>query len=329
MLVGHRPPSPHLGYVDQIVGEGASDIDFLFFNGPLKRDDVDVVHVHDLDGLLGGPGATGTQRLENARAVAKHLRRHRISLVRTVTGDAEQAGDGWADRMATRILDRATTAFVVFDEATRTPDPARTTVIPFAHPGERFLGFPRTEQVPGRLLCISPTFLEPRAAGALKVFSVTDTPGLSLRIVGEVSSEFETLIPRVAARRPDDISTRIERISDGAMVMEISAAELVILPRIETLDDLTVLFTALSLDRPVLVPETGPLRRQADEVGPGWVHLHAGPLTAQLVDETIARLRDADRVGPVDLERRHPDAVAAKYAALYGDAAHRKTIRIQ
>lgn len=316
VLMGHRPPQPNVRYVDQVLGERLSDIDFQFFQGALSRYDVDVVHVHRLESLLGGPKKSSAERLAAATELVKTLASNRIALVQTLCGRRQGGQEEWCN-----VIDQATSAFIVLDEATPTPSEQDTTLIPHAHYRDRFLGYPRAEQVRGRILALSRDRLGSTSEAPLKTFGLTDTPGLSLRVVGEADASFADLAARARARNPDTVSTCLERISDGAAVMEITAAELVILSGTQSLDELSMLFLALSLDRPVMVEESETMRLLSEEVGPGWIFQHVGPLTAELLDETIADVRRIPRADSPKFNGRGWDSTAAKYAQVFHAAA--------
>ncbi|SDT47372.1 hypothetical protein SAMN04489812_6081 [Microlunatus soli] len=323
MLIGHRPPAPAVRYVDQIVGDDPSDIDFRFFGGMLKQFDVDVVQLVDPIRALG-PRKTAEQRRAQALQLVQTLAEHRIALVQTVLpGTADESVHGGPSDDSRMIIDRATDAFIALDDVTATPDPARTTVIPHRHYRDRFVGYPRDAQVPGRLLSVSRAGLARAAQGPLKVFSLTHTPGLSLRVVGDGDFGLDELAARAIARTPETVSARLEHVSDAQLVNQISAAEMVFLPDPASLDDLSTLLLTLSLDRPVVLPSSPTARRLAEQVGTGWVHCLPSPLTAELLDNTITAVRTTPRAPRPDLRGRDADAVAARYAALYRAVAER------
>ncbi|QKJ20352.1 hypothetical protein [Microbacterium hominis] len=301
----HRPPAPILRYIDQVVGDD-SDIEFRFSQGVLTRFDVDVVHVVEpnLDQLLGTRGASGLQRVLATLALRRNLRRHRIALVRTLPGVGERVSRGRGERLARRILDGATSAFITFDETTPTPDAARTTVIPHAHFRERFVGYPRAEQIPGRILCVVSGALPNSVRSMLTIANLSDAAGVTLRIAGDAPDELGIAVHSAIARCAGLVSARLERLSDGAQVQELDAAELVAVPQVTSLEDLQLVFLALSLDRPVLTPRTDQMAELAAAVGPGWVNLCDGPITAQDLDDALECIRGGTPPTRPDLDGR-------------------------
>lgn len=305
-----------VGYADQVIGDQLADVEFTFFVGSYRYPDVDVVHFHDVDGFLGGRTKAQKERVAAATAIVDHAQSNGVALVRTVLDSSSSPGDP-----AVEILDQATSRFIVLDQVTATPYSDRTTVVPHAHYRDRFLGYPRGQQVPGRLLCIARMGVSRAADGPLRVFSVTDTPDLSLRVVGAPDPALESLLPRAIARNRATVSVRTEMLSDAEMIREIDGAELVVLPGAESLADRGLAFTVLSADRPVLLPDSGAARALAEDVGPGWVHRHTGPITAEVIDETVATMRSAAPAAHPALDERSLASTAAAYAEVYSSAA--------
>lgn len=313
-----RPPAPFLRFVDQVVEDGASGIEFRFSQGLLTRFDLDVIHVLDseLDYLLGAPQSATLQRLIATSALARNLRRHGIALIRTLVEELPREGTALG-RRARRILDDATTHFVVQDSAVASPAPERTSVIPHAHFRDRFVGFPLSALTPNLVLIPASAELPEEAVPLLSVPRVSRTPGLNMRLIGLTGAEGRTAAASVLARHPHLGSTRWERISDGSLAAEITAAELIVLPRVTSPSDLQMAFVALSLDRPVLTCRTPVLADLATQIGPGWLFLADGAITATDIDHALARTRDIERAPRPDLSGRALDLTRNRYAELF------------
>lgn len=310
-----------LRYVDQVVGS-PTGVEFRYSQGVLTAFDVDVVHVADphLDHLLGTRGASGSQRVLAVLALARNLRRHRIALVRTLH-ESRRRRAGRAHELANRLLDRATTSFIVLDPATPTPDAARTTVIPHAHFRDRYVGYPRADMVRGRILCIAAGELPVEARGLLAIPRVVDTEGVTVRLAGTVDRGLEESVRSALAQHSATVSARLELLSDGAQVQEIDSAELVVVPRVDTLSQLQLVFLALSLDRPVLVPRTTAMTRLSGQLGEGWVWTSDGPVTAHVIDDAFAAIRGVDRSARPALDDRDLGTIHAAYEAVFRAAA--------
>lgn len=274
----------------------------------------DVVHVHRLNPLLG-PRVSGPKRVLIVAAVAVLLKRHRIALVRTVHGPRSP---GAVAALSNWILDRVTTSFVVLDATTSVPRGRPVRVIPHGHHRDRFIGYPRAVQVPERVFCIAPVAPGRDPEGPLH--DLTSPSGLPLRVVGEASPELAGITGEVPVAT-EPAGARVERVSDGALVAEMSAAGLVVVPRATELEDVSLLLLALSLERPVLVPDTDMTRRLSDEVGAGWVHRYAGALTPERLDAATQELRTNPPAERPNLDGRDPGDTEARYAEVFRAAA--------
>lgn len=113
------------------------------------------------------------------------------------------------------------------------------------------------------------------------------------------------------------IHARLDLIPDSEMQLYLRAADLVVLPYDEILNSGSALL-ALSFDRPVLAPAKGALRELARTVGPEWVRLFDGELTAELLDEALRATRAlADR--RPNLESYEWPRIAEATACAYAD----------
>lgn len=323
----HRPPAPLLRYVDQIVGSGSERLEFRFSQGVLTRFDIDVLHVADeyLGHLLGSPDTETPESILSVAVLARNLRKHNIALVRTISrASPEPARQSFA-RRARSILDKATDAFIVFDESTSTPAPAKTTLIQHAHYRDRFLGFPRSDAVRNRVLCIASPQPPSETIGLLAIPRVTGTPNLELRIVGTAAPSLTRAIESGVARHPQQLSARLEALSDGAQVQEIDAAEIVVFPEVRTIEQYQTLFLVLSLDRPVLTPRTEAMARLAQQVGLGWLHLSEGAVTADAMDDALARVRASHQRARPNLDGRDLRTTQNAYATLFEKVTHQRS----
>lgn len=323
----HRPTAPLLRYIDQIVGSGSEHLEFRFSQGVLTRFDIDILHVADenLGHLLGTPDADAAASLLAVAVLVRNLRKHDIALIRTISRDSSEPSRGRSARWARSLLDKATDAFIVFDESTPTPDADKTTLIPHAHYRDRFIGYPRAATVRSRVLCIAPTELPPETIGLLAIPRAADTTDLELRVVGSAAPALARAIDSETARHPQHLSTRLEALSDGAQVQEIDAAELTIVPETRTIEHYQTLFLVLSLDRPVLTPRTEAMTRLAQQVGPEWLHLSDGPVTADALDLALSRVRATPERARPNLDGRSLETTQNAYAALFEDVAHRRS----
>lgn len=320
VLEAHRPPCPHLGYIDQVVGSGDNGIRFSYFSGVLQRFDADIVHIHHpaalLGNALGGGGSWGEDFALTmaARVVLKKLRRNRMLLVQTVHARSLDQRPHWQ-----RIIDEATSQFITVNETTATPDPKRTTMIPHAHFRERFLGFPQSEQIPGRLLYIAPGASGDSAFRLLRIFPLASTE-LTLRLTGQSAVALAAQVRASAEQTAGRVTGCFGHLSDARMIQEITAAELVLLPAVRSLREEELLFLCLSLGRPVVMPSSPAVELLRDEVGPGWIYPYRETLTAERLDKMVAQSRLDESSAPPHLEGRDMRSTAARYATVFRGA---------
>jgi beta-1,4-mannosyltransferase len=137
----------------------------------------------------------------------------------------------------------------------------------------------------------------------IEVFSQIDDRALSLYVAGLPSTaEIADAVTRLVAADPR-VELSLDYVDDAALVRAVTNAQLVVLPYRHMHNSGAVL-AALSLDRPVLVPENDINHSLADEVGHPWVHMFDGDLRAEHVERALASLEEAPPAGGPDLSNR-------------------------
>ena len=121
----------------------------------------------------------------------------------------------------------------------------------------------------------------------LEAFRSVTAPGAELRIVGRPQVPEVADVVRAEARRDPRVRVRLEHVDDGDLAEEIRTAQLVVLPYLRMVNSGAVLL-ALSLGRPILVPDTETNRELRREVGSSWVHLYRGDVTADAIERALA-----------------------------------------
>lgn len=321
VLVTSRPPRYRIDYVDQLVGddsagEAPGGLVRTFDTNPSRARNVDVVHLTNIDRAIGRAHTSEQSRIRRAKQLVRHLRRQRIALVLTVGGEET----GRTRSRAEAIIDDAAAARISMSTAALPPG-HDVTVIAHSHLRDRYLGFPRGEAVPGRILITAHTLFPAEYEAAVKVFGVTDLPGWNLRIAGGVSDDDLASYLRTLGDHPDSISLRDEELSDAARVVEVTEAEIVLVAAPDTYEAQSIMLHALSLDRPVLVEDTPDTQALADEVGATWVRRYTGPLTARSLEAALHDLRNTPPTAAPQLDAREPNAISAQYAAVMHAAA--------
>lgn len=302
--------------------EALPGVEVLTFSWPQAlRGGYDVFHVHWPEILVNGrsPLKKLVRQVLFVLLVLR-LRLTRTPLVRTMHNLQLPEGISRRETWLLRWAERRTTLRIRINEATEPSDGAPVATIVHGHYRDWYGRHPRADRQPGRLTFFG---LVRRYKGVdllVDAFEGTrDTPGLSLRIAGQPSSDELAGTLRAAAEKDGRITLALEYVSDPDLVAEVTAAELVVLPYREMHNSGGAL-TSLSLDTPVLVPDNEANQRLSDEVGPGWVHRYSGALAAEHLSEALAALRTAPPAAAPDLGRRDWARVGEAHVAAYREA---------
>lgn len=122
-----------------------------------------------------------------------------------------------------------------------------------------------------------------------------------------------------AAAASPRLHLRLGRLPASTMATAVRAADLVVLPYRSVLNSGSVLL-ALSLDRPVLVPDTPTFGELAQEVGRAWVQRYSG---RRLGSEDLAVALDRRPRGTPDLRLYEWDLVAKATVEAYRSLGRR------
>lgn len=307
-------------YGDQVVDEAPADVLHLPFSwGRALLGRYDLVHAH-------WPEYLARHRLPPLRVGkrilfdlwVRRLTVRRTPVVRTLHNlEPHQAGDP-AEAALLERFDRLTAMRIRLNPFTPAPGPQPTVTIPHGHYVDRFAKLSRPEMLPGRLLLVGSLKPYKGVDRLVAEFSAHDDPSLTLRIVGRPMTPGLADALASAAASDARISHRLGLVPDAAMVEEMARAELVVLPYRE-MHNSGVVLLALSIGRPVLVPDNDVNRWLADETGPRWVHRFDPPFTmAAVVDALASSRRRPDDACPTLIDRDW-ETVARRHAEAYWD----------
>lgn len=318
ILASNANPSSRLRYEHQAVSFDGHDVTTRFRRVGGSLGDADVVFgVGSLDALLPiRSGASPQDRLRQTQKFVDELSTRGAGLVRTVFGEDDALSDA-LDREARDLLDAATTRFIVIDDVTSTPDPMRTVRIPFANPIALFAGYPVSERVAGRLLCLTGSGPHTAAIAAVSASFVARTEGLTVRVTGVADAALEGALQRAARPPFSSITSRVGILSDAALIEEITAAEFVLIPELRSLPDYQLAMMALAFDRPVLTPANDTARALSIDVGAEWVVPLEGTMSAECLDRAITRVRDAPERSRPRLHDREWTSVGERYEQVF------------
>jgi beta-1,4-mannosyltransferase len=279
----------------------------------------DVFHAHWPEILVTGhsPVKTLAKQLLTAALVAR-LWATRTPLVRTVHNVGAPEGLSRIQRMLLTLIERRTTLRIRLNPTTDIPSGPFVT-IPHGHYRDWFARYPARESVPGQLGYFGLIRRYKGVEGLLRAFTGIGLAALSLRVGGHPSSaELAETVRGLAAADPR-IALQLAFLSDEEVVELVTSSELVVLPY-RFMHNSGGALAALSLDRPVLLPDNAVNRLLSGETGAGWVHLYTGELTSEALVAALSDLR-ADRPGGrPDLSARDWSRAGAAHLAAYRQA---------
>jgi beta-1,4-mannosyltransferase len=303
------------------AGDGIEPLFFSWRRALAGR--YDLFHLHWPEGLTGsGSGTKDAITYVLTRLLLLRLRLMRIPVVRTLHNHAPH------DRPASRRLKSLQRGFerLTRVEIHLVPEPGRQTQavvmsIPHGSYIEPFAAHPRHRAIAGRVLCFGLIRPYKGIEELLDAFARVRTADASLLIVGESRDRRLAGAIERAAAGDARIVWRNGFVPDRELVAAVSSAQLVVLPY-RSLHSSGAVLVALSLARPVLVPDTVTTRALREEVGPGWVHLYSGPFTAEVVEAAIEETRQRPPVAP-DLHMREWRRVRVAHHDAYRRALQR------
>lgn len=284
------------------------------------RGGYDVFHVHWPEILV-----SGTSPLKKAvrqvlfAVLLLRLRATRTPLVRTLHNLELPSGISRREVFLLRWAERWTTLRIRLNEETPVPRGALFETVLHGHYRAWFAPHPRAAVEPGRLTFVGQLRRYKGVDRLIAAFRATEGRAggpLALRVAGNPSSPELGEDLRSAAAADPRVSVSLGFLADADLVTEVTAAELVVLPYREMHNSGGAL-AALSLDRPVLVPDNAVNERLAEEVGPGWVHRYTGELTAEDLVDAVTALRTAPPAAAPRLHGRDWDRVGEAHADAY------------
>jgi beta-1,4-mannosyltransferase len=325
-----RPGPTTNPYITQLLEAVSEHLDVHVFSWRTAfMGRYDVFHVHWPERLIRGTSRwRSTARVGLFALLLISLRLRRQAVVRTVHNERPHESGSRLERWVLHRCDRQTALWIALNDHTRTPGPAPVATIPHGHYRDWAARFAATgaDVVEPRVLFFGLIRRYKGVDELLTAFAGVREPETTLRIVGQAMDATAEATVRTAADRDGRISARIEYVPDAELVEEIVGCRLVALPY-RAMHNSGAVLLALSLDRPVLVPDNEVTAALADEVGPGWVIRYSGDLTADRLSSSLraAAVRPTRRPA---LDRRGWAAAGAAHADAYRRAAELSGRRI-
>jgi hypothetical protein len=281
----------------------------------------DVVHVHWPEVLLQSrtPWKTYGRRL----LFAVLLVRWRLTgtpVVRTLHNPWPHERLGLVERLLFGGLDALTVRRIALNSTDAgVPD---VDLVPHGHYRDTFADVPVPESVPGRVVFASLTRDYKNVPGLVRAFRDVRTSPASLHVIGSVADERLAEAIRAAAGGDERISTNLRFLTSGDLAREIGQAQLVALPYSQMHNSGAALL-ALSLGRPVLVPNDEVNRLLGDEVGAAWVCRYDGELTGPAIESALEVTGAQAEAGEPDLASRSWAETGEAHLRVYRAAARR------
>lgn len=279
----------------------------------------DVLHVHWPEALLGASSALKRwRRRALVLAMLLRLRFTQTALVRTWHNLDRPTGLGRVDSLLLDLADRVTTLRIALNPTSTFPDSKPHVVIPHGHYRDWYT-HPRQPATPGQVAYVGLVRRYKGVENLVSAFTQLPSPELSLRVSGKPSTEeLRAELADLAGADPR-IGFDFRFLDDAEFVAAITAGSLVVLPY-HHMHNSGVALAALSLNRPVLVPDNEVNRMLAEEVGPGWIHFFSGPLEVSALENAVRGISDEPPVGAPNLDARTWELAGQQHTAAFRQA---------
>ena len=316
ILLSVDPPDGTTRFVDQVTRFAPPNVDFVYFSWRKALfGKWDIFHVHWPEFLLRGRSLPITlAKTSLFFMLILRLSVSPVRVVRTLHNLEPHAPGSRLEKALLAALERRTDLFVTLTPVTPVPHGKLSALIPHGHYRDVLPRESRRSVRPGYLLYFGRIEPYKNVERLIEVFRDLEDPTLELGIIGKAPAELAKRIDAAAALDAR-VTTRFGFVQDEEMVIEMTSAQLVVLPYTE-MHNSGILLVALSLGRPVLVPRTTANLLLAEEVGTEWVRVFDGQLGEE---DLLAALNDTTVLpssGPV-LDGRDWSAVGASYARAY------------
>lgn len=302
-------------YITELMAALPDDLEAVTFSrrrallGP-----VDVLHVHWPETLFRRRNALRTAVASALLVVCLAAMRLRgVRTVRTVHNESPHEPPTGPEGWLLRLMDRWTDELILLNPHTRFDRDLTATVIPLGEHASTYAGHTVPAGKPGRALHFGLIRPYKGIDTLVRAFRTLDDDAAALHIVGPAKDPGVLHEVRGLADGDDRIVVRAGFVPDDALVREIGEAHLVVLPY-RRMHNSGAALLALSLGRPVLVPDNAVNRDLAEEAGPGWVRTYAGELGSEALAAALAEPVPDD---PVRFRGRTWPEIGTAHAEVY------------
>ncbi|MEV8268528.1 glycosyl transferase [Microbacterium sp. NPDC076911] len=312
-------PGPTIKYIDQVVREAPDDVVFRYFSWPAALfGTYDVFHVHWPEFLIRSRWrVVAFARRLLFRLLLVRLRARGTRIVRTIHNLEPHAEGAPAEALLLERLDAQIGAWVRINSVTPFPPAGEHYTVLHGSYRKQFASTVRPPAKKGRILYIGRIEPYKGVEELARVFTEDGVLAAELRIVGKADDAMRHSIEAITAT-DSRVQCHFEFVSDDRLVAEISESELVVLPYRE-MHNSGIALIALSLNRPILVPDTLANASLSDEVGSEWVIRYRDRISGTVLRDALAKSTGLrDRVPYLD--NRDWSQVAEGYAAAFRGA---------
>ncbi|MBL0884722.1 glycosyltransferase [Myceligenerans indicum] len=302
-------------YITELMAALPDDVEAVTFSRRRALfGQVDVLHVHWPETLFRRRNALRTAGASALLVVSLTAMRLRgVRTVRTVHNESPHEPATGAEGWLLRLMERWTDELVLLNRHTRFGRDLNTTVIPLGEHASTYAGLPMPAGKPGRALHFGLIRPYKGIDTLVRAFRGLTDPAAALHVVGPAKDDRVLDEVRDVADRDDRIVLRPGFLPDDALVREICEAHVVVLPY-RRMHNSGAALLALSLGRPVLVPDNPVNRDLADETGPGWVRTYQGELGTEALAAALAEPVPSD---PVRFRGRTWSEIGTAHAEVY------------
>ncbi len=262
----------------------------------------DVLHVHWPEQLMGGHKMSGrvVRRLLTA-LLCLRLAVTRTPVVRTWHNVERPSGLARVDHLLLDALDRLTALRIRLNAQSRLADDRPCVTILHGHYIDWFSGREVAPAQPSQAAFVGLIRAYKGVETLLTAFHGVTDPAARLVVAGRPTGA--VIAQRVTELADADarVELRPTFLDDDEFVRVVTSSSLVVLPY-PFMHNSGSALAALSLGRPVLVPDNDVNRALAREVGPHWVRLFSGELDAAHLEAALTR--EPLPAGGPDLTRR-------------------------
>ncbi len=279
----------------------------------------DVFHAHWPEILVSGH--TPLKKLVRQVFFAVFLTRlviTRTPIVRTMHNIELPEGISRREVFLLRQLDRATTLRIRLNPTTPTPTDSEAVTVLLGHFRDWYANIPPHAAIAGQLGYFGMVRRYKGVEGFIEAFRGTQglVKGLTAHIGGNPSTEELSNTIKALAEGDSRIHLELGFLPDADLVRLATSSELVVMPY-RFMHNSSGALTALSLNRPVLVPDNEVNRLLSDEVGPGWVLRYPGEFTTSALVTALSELCEKPPSGSPNLEARDWAAAGIAHASAY------------